>query len=219
MPVPELCPDCRSDSVIMVGAGTQKIEELIIAEFPGLRVFITVAGILMADIGLNMPDFRASERIASMLIQLAGRSGRGGFAGRVIIQTLNETHQIFEFVKNHDYWGFYKSELKIRQALMYPPYARLARVLVRGKSEDDVIRSADLLSSELDKLIGSGNSGVVKLGPSPAPFVKIGGNYRYHMILKGGSTGAMSTIIRAAVDSFKNRSVYIEVDIDPVDML
>ncbi|HPS57230.1 MAG TPA: primosomal protein N' [Spirochaetota bacterium] len=260
-PVPEKCGACGSESMVHVGSGTQKIEEIINTEFPGYRVFrldqdtarrkeavpdlidlmekreidillgtqmvskgfdfpgITLAGILLADIGMNMPDFRASERIVSLLIQLAGRSGRGGGESRVVIQTFNEEHAVFRFIKNHDYTGFYRSELEIRKALGYPPFGRLARILVRGRDESVVIESARELGDLMDGIIIKGGHKVEKLGPSGAPFTKIGGNYRYHMILKASATAEFSAVIREALENFRPGSVYVEVDIDPVDML
>jgi len=259
--VPQVCPVCGSGPMIHIGSGTQKIEEIIAAEFPGFRIFrldqdsarrrgsvsdlidqmkkgeidillgtqmvskgfdfpgITVAGILLADIGLNMPDFRASERIASLLIQLAGRSGRGGGESRVIIQTLNDTHEIFRFVRNHDYTGFYRSELEVRRMLGYPPFARLARVLVRGRDEDEVSQTAERLGAEMDRIISSRGLMVQKLGPAAAPFAKIGGNFRHHMILKARATADFNDVIRGAQAVIKQGQVHIEIDIDPADML
>lgn len=260
-PVPKKCGACGSAAMVHVGSGTQKIEELINAEFPDYRVFrldqdtarrkdavpdlidlmekrqidillgtqmvskgfdfpgIVLAGILLADVGMNMPDFRASERIVSLLIQLAGRSGRGGGESRVVIQTFNEEHALFRFIKNHDYTGFYRAELETRKALGYPPFGRLARILVRGKEEPVVIDSARELGDIIDGIIRKGGLKVEKLGPSGAPFTKIGGNYRYHMILKASATAEFAAVIREALDNFKSGHVYVEVDIDPVDML
>jgi len=180
---------------------------------------VTVAGIIMADIGLNMPDFRSSERIFSLLLQLAGRSGRGEDKGRVIIQTLNETNPIYDFLKRHDYDGFYNTELNIRRMLDYPPFSRLARIVLRGKDEVDVSDAASKLSSAIDEIIKSEKMQVKKLGPSQAPFAKIGGNYRQHLILKGKRLDELQHLIRKAMETCRSKSVYAEIDIDPVDML
>lgn len=180
---------------------------------------IVVSGIIMADIGLNMPDFRASEKIFSLLVQVAGRSGRGEHAGRVVIQTLNENHSIFEFIRKQDYWSFYKSELKLRKVLNYPPFSRLARLVARGIDENKVIEIAEKISDELDNLILSENSPVEKLGPAQAPLAKIGGNYRHHVILKGPSLKDLTELIKKTLANIKPGKVYIEIDIDPVEML
>ncbi len=180
---------------------------------------VTVAGIILADIGLNMPDFRSTERIFSLLLQLAGRSGRGEENGRVIIQTLNETNPIYDYLKKHDYTGFYYSELNIRRMLDYPPFSRLARIVFRGKDETDVSAAASGLSSSIDDIIMTDKMKVTKLGPAQAPFARIGGNYRYHLILKGRRLEELQQLIRKAMELYRSKSVYAEIDIDPVDML
>lgn len=180
---------------------------------------VTVAGIIMADIGLNMPDFRATEKIFSLLMQLSGRSGRGGSEGRVIIQTLNEEHVIFDYLKKQDYLGFYREELKIRKLINYPPFSRLARIVIRGKAEDTVDEASDQLAEILKKTGAEKFPKIMVLGPSPAPLTKIGGNYRYHIILKSSKLKDLTALIKTALDSFKSKAVYVEIDIDPVDML
>ena len=259
--VPVKCSKCGSESILKLGSGTQKIEELVAKEFPDYRIFrldqdsarkkdavydllekmqkreidillgtqmiskgfdfhgVTVAGIIMADIGLNMPDFRATEKIFSLLMQLSGRSGRGESEGRVIIQTLNDENVIFDYLKKQDYWGFYREELKIRKLMNYPPFSRLARIVIRGKDEDAVCQSANLLSDQLRKTGEEGYPAVIILGPSPAPLSKIGGNYRYHLILKGNNLNELTSFMKTALDLFKSKAVYIEIDVDPVDML
>ncbi len=259
--VPVRCVNCGSESILKLGSGTQKIEELIAKEFPDYRIFrldqdsarkkdtvynlldmmhkreidillgtqmiskgfdfhgVTVAGIIMADIGLNMPDFRATEKIFSLLMQLSGRSGRGDSEGRVIIQTLNDENMIFSFLKKQDYWGFYREELKIRKLMNYPPFSRLARIVIRGKDEESVIQSADQLSQLMRKTGETGFPGIMILGPSPAPLSRIGGNHRFHIILKGNSLNELTLFIKKALDQFKSKAVYVEIDVDPVDML
>ena len=210
--VPDLI-DMMEKREIDILLGTQMVSKGF--DFPG----ITVAGILLADIGMNMPDFRASERIVSLLIQLAGRSGRGGGGSRVVIQTFNEEQDIFRYIKHHDYTGFYRAELETRKILGYPPFGRLARILVRGKDEPVVIESAQELGSLIDAIINKGKLKVEKLGPSGAPLTKIGGNYRYHIILKASATAEFAGVITEALEKFNPGQVYVEVDIDPVDML
>ncbi len=205
--------DMMKGSEIDILLGTQMISKGF--DFKG----VVVSGIIMADIGLNMPDFRASEKIFSLLVQVAGRSGRGEHGGRVVIQTLNENHSIFEFIRKQDYWSFYKSELKLRKALNYPPFSRLARLVARGSDEEKVIETAEKISDELDTIIEREDLSVEKLGPAQAPLAKIGGNYRHHIILKGSSLKDITGLIKKALGSIRPGKVYIEVDIDPVEML
>jgi primosomal protein N' (replication factor Y) len=258
---PERCGSCSSESIITLGSGTQRIEDIVQKEFPAYRLFrldqdsarkkntvngliekmekreidiligtqmiskgfdfkgVAVAGIIMADVGLNMPDFRASEKIFSLMVQLAGRSGRGDEKGKVIIQTLNENHPVFEFIIKQDYWGFYKSELKLRKMLNYPPFSRLARLVVRGSVQEKVSEVSENLSKEIDTVIDSTGVSVEKLGPAEAPLSKIGGNYRYHIILKGNTLKDITGLVKRAIQNVKTGKTYIEVDIDPVEML
>ena len=180
---------------------------------------VTLAGIIMADIGLNMPDFRATERIFSLLMQLSGRPGRSGSESKVVIQTFNDEHIIFKYLKKQDYLGFYKEELNLRKLTNYPPFSRLARLVIRGKDEDKVMENAEDLAGVMKSNFSAGNSNIFIYGPSPAPLSKIGGNYRYHIVIKGRRLSEITSFIRESLLSYKPKSVYIEIDIDPVDML
>jgi primosomal protein N' (replication factor Y) (superfamily II helicase) len=180
---------------------------------------ITLVGVLLADIGMNLPDFRSAERIFALLVQVAGRSGRGDAPGRVIIQTLDDGNPLFAFLKSQDYYGFYRSELEVRKALTYPPFTRLARLLVRGKAEDRVIASVNALKEALDRDIRERKAPVRVMGPSSAPFGKIGGNYRHHIILKSGDVSTLRDVIAAARGSVSGRDVYLEIDMDPYELL
>ena len=179
---------------------------------------VAVVGVLMADIGINVPDFRAGERIFSLLLQVAGRAGRGDAGGTVIVQTLNPAHPLFEFLTAHDYDSFYRYELSMRKLLFYPPFSRMVRFVLRGSDEQKVSAAAaktyDLLcAARAEKSLFE------ILGPAPAPLAKIGGNYRHHIILKS----AQIKVLRAAAVSvriaFKSNDVYLEIDVDPADMM
>lgn len=180
---------------------------------------VTLVGVLLADIGLNLPDFRASERIFSLLTQVAGRCGRGEKHGTVIVQSLNESMPFFHYLKNHDYEGFVREELEMRQALRYPPFARMARLLVRGKSEEKVQEAAASLGKCIADNITRNRLTVTLLGPSPAPLGKISSNFRYHLILKSTQIAPLRTLIQETRDTISGRDLYLEIDIDPFDML
>ncbi len=181
--------------------------------------YVEIVGIILADIGLNMPDFRASERIFSLLMQVTGRAGRGDVPGRVIIQTLNRDNAIYSFLKTQDYKGFYKYEIEIRKMLSYPPFARLVRLLVRGTEEARVSQSAEKIGRLIDNIVKNRKYNIKILGPAPAPFSKISRNYRHHIILKGNEIAVIRNVITYVKENFKDNRVYIEVDIDPVDLL
>ncbi|MBP7585342.1 MAG: primosomal protein N', partial [Spirochaetes bacterium] len=180
---------------------------------------VSVVGVLLADIGINMPDFRAAERVFALLTQVAGRCGRGDKPGRVIVQTVNDEHPLFAFLKNHDYEGFYRGEIESRRALRYPPFTRIARLLVRGVSEPRVAETTGLLATELRRLAADSHSAAEILGPSQAPLAKISNNYRWHIIVKSSDMDGARDIIRRARDSVQARDVYLEIDMDPFDMM
>ncbi|MCP4728265.1 MAG: primosomal protein N', partial [bacterium] len=180
---------------------------------------VSLVGVLLADIGLNMPDFRASEKILSLLIQVAGRCGRGSSPGKVIVQSVNTDHYIFDYLKNHDYLGFYKYEQSVRRMLDYPPFSRLARLLVRGKNEDSVVENINNLKTAITECIKGSNSSIKLLGPSAAPLAKIAKNYRHHIILKSKDFEELKRVIKTVRDSVSGKDVYLEIDVDPYDML
>lgn len=178
---------------------------------------ISLVGILMADIGLNLPDFRATERIFSLLTQVAGRCGRGEVKGRVVVQTLDPEHYLFDFVKKQDYRGFFEREIALRKMMFYPPFARLVRIVIRGKDEAKVSKHAATVGTFLN---AQNNPEIVQLlGPSPAPFTKMGGNYRYHIILKCTKITKVQGLLFETRWKFSVPDLYLEFDIDPADLL
>jgi primosomal protein N' (replication factor Y) (superfamily II helicase) len=180
---------------------------------------VTVVGILMADIGLHLPDFRASERIFSLLVQVAGRSGRGEKPGRVILQTLNSEHPVFRYIRDHDYYSFYRAELEERKLLKYPPYSRLVRLLVRGHDEERVIETVNRLRSEIDSFVRTSKADITVLGPASAPLSKIAKNYRHHIILKSKNTEELHRTVAEVRKISGTGKIYLEIDMDPYDLL
>ena len=178
---------------------------------------VTVVGVLLADIGMGLPDFRASERIFSLLMQVSGRCGRGEDPGRVIIQAVQDESDLLNYVKLHDYDGFYRRELEMRKILGYPPFSRLARFLIRGKDEKKVGEIADKIADVVTDVVKDSDS--VVMGPAPAPLEKIGGNFRHHIIVKAKNTDILKAAARAAYASHRLTEPYLEIDIDPYDML
>lgn len=184
---------------------------------------VTFVGVVMADIGLYIPDFRANERTFSLLTQVAGRSGRGDDPGQVIIQTLQKDHSVMKYAMEQDFQGFYREEIVQRQKLAYPPFSRLLRVVIRGKIEEKVVEDSALFFSKLkEKYESDKDSGrdIPILGPVPAPFYKINNNYRYHILIKESSLKRGLKLIQESLnDVRRSRFVYREIDIDPVDLL
>lgn len=210
--VPDLIARMKSGEIDIL-VGTQLVAKGF--DFPT----VTLVGVLLADIGMNIPDFRSSERIFSLLVQVAGRSGRGESPGRVIIQTLDPDNPLFKFLRRQDYYGFYRSELEARRALRYPPFARIARLLARGSNRDRVIAAIGSVRDALEGGIAKAGAGITMLGPAAAPLEKIAGNYRHHIILKSADLGALRAVIAGARDAVAQADVYLEIDIDPYDMM
>lgn len=183
-------------------------------DFPGVQL----VGVVAADIGLHMPDFRAAERTFQLLTQVAGRAGRGQIPGRVILQTFVPDHYAIQPVVEHDYEEFYRHELAHRAALGYPPYGALAHVLVSGL-DATVAQNA---ITELAKTWKAQNvTDVELLGPAPAPLARIQDRYRFQFLLKGANE---ADVLHAAqsllpvIDKLP-KEVRVRLDINPINML
>jgi len=181
---------------------------------------ITLVGVLLADSTLHLPDFRSAERTFQFLTQVSGRSGRGDKTGEVIVQTFSPDHYSIRHASMHDFTGFYEAETCFRKALGYPPYKRLVRVLIKGNSKESVQSSSVKFREILDS---NKKSGIDILGPVPAPFSKMRGKYRWHILLKGGETRPLNSLIRRALHLFAcdeaHKGVQVEVDVDPLSLL
>jgi primosomal protein N' (replication factor Y) (superfamily II helicase) len=158
---------------------------------------VTLVGVVGADYALNLPDFRAAERVFQLLTQVSGRAGRGESPGRVVVQSYHPDHYAIQCAQAHDYRGFTAKELKYRKWMHYPPYGVIANILVRsGRLEEAAGWAAALgkwfQSAELP--------GIRVLGPAAAPIAKIKRNYRFHLLLKGERREALSRALRAARD-------------------
>ncbi|MDD4309839.1 MAG: primosomal protein N', partial [Candidatus Cloacimonetes bacterium] len=195
--------------------GTQMISKGL--DFPN----VTLVGIVMADISLNVPDFRAAERSFQLITQVAGRSGRSDKAGEVIIQTYNPQHYAIVAASHQDFLGFAEEELEYRKKLYYPPFYRLARILFQ--CPDLEFLKAELQDLQKLKQILCMQFPVPELlimGPSAAPFGKIANSYRYHLILKGKDT----KVIHKALSLFKQEficrgGISYQIDVDPVSLM
>ncbi len=187
-------------------------------DFPNL----TLVGIINADAGLQAPDFRAGESLVQLLIQVAGRAGRGDEPGRVILQTYNPSHFTIVSAIKLDYEGFCREELKSRETLQYPPFARLLKVLVTSASEESAQAGARLFAGicrEKAQDFRSAGTNVAILGPSPSAYVKLKNRFRWQVFIKTWKSSDMQTFIESAIESIKGdpalRAVQITVDRDP----
>jgi primosomal protein N' (replication factor Y) len=204
------------DRSIDIVVGTQMVAKG--HDFPGVRL----VGVVVADVGLHLPDFRAAERTFQLLTQVAGRAGRDSAPGRVIIQTFAPSHYAIQPVLDHDYERFYNEELGHRKSLGYPPFGRLIRALITGPDEAET-RSASLELSRLVSAIAVDGSKqeLEVLGPAPAPLARLRGRHRYQLLVKG----APGPLLRAAAETLVKAAAGLaaplqaSVDVNPVSML
>jgi primosomal protein N' (replication factor Y) len=176
---------------------------------------VTLVGVISADVGLGLADFRAGERTFQLLTQVAGRAGRGELAGEAIIQTLYPNHYSIRHACRQDYHAFFADELEFRQRMKYPPAVALINAVVKARTREDALTDAgDLVRS----LRGGGESYRV-LGPAPAPLSRLKGEYRVQFFIKGTHRAAMRKALVAALESrpeIRRRTV---VDVDPMSVL
>jgi len=185
--------------------GTQMIAKGL--DFPT----VTLVGVVAADIGLHLPDFRAAERTFDLLTQVAGRSGRAQ-PGEAIVQTYSPEHPAVRFASHHDYGGFVGYEIPERQALRYPPFAELIYLGVIGRRSGDVAAAAQRYAGAL-----RGVSGVEVLGPAPYPVPRVNGEWRYRIALKTQDGSEVRTFIRQTLQPMARleRTTRLVVNVDP----
>ncbi len=177
---------------------------------------VTLVGVINADTGLNIPDFRSSENTFSLLSQVAGRSGRSSKVGEVVIQTFNPNHYAIMYTKSHDYIGFYKEEMNIRRALKYPPYYYLVNIKVSGKDEKEILNEALKIKRALQRNLKS----TIILGPSSATIFKLNNIYRYNLVLKYKKEDNLTSVLEKIIEHYKSKvKIKIDIDINPSQML
>lgn len=181
---------------------------------------VTLVGVVDADTGLLLPDFRAAERTFQLLMQVAGRAGRGALRGEVILQTRSPDNPALQHAARHDFAGFIRTELPDRRAFGYPPYGKLVGVEFKGPSERTVQQTAERWT----RLLRQQGGAVEVLGPNPAFIGRVKKQFRFHTIVKSTEPGqpyALSRLVRATNDQFGKppNGVRINVDVDPVGLL
>jgi len=256
-PVPDACPNCGEPSLVEEGSGTERIESIVAAAFPGARVArldrdvaagaksarvldrmrrreidvlvgtqmvtkghdlpeVTLVGVLNADAALSLPDFRAAERTFQLIVQVAGRAGRGDAPGRVLIQTRQPEHPAIRLAATHDVTAFLEVELQARHELRYPPFSRLALVRLDAVDEDDARLEAERLAGIARRVEAEG---VEVLGPAPAPLARLRGRYRYRFLLRASDRTRLRLVLLGVARAPLDRRVRLAIDVDPVSML
>jgi len=195
-------------------------------DFPG----VLLVGVVAADVGLHLPDFRAAERTFQLLTQVAGRAGRGSVPGRVVIQTFVPDHYALRPVRDHDYERFYAEELAQRRALGYPPFTALAHVAVSAREEPDAAAAAEALAA-VARACGAraahavapagAEAGLELLGPAPAPLPRLRDRHRYQLLLRAPDRDALRAPARALLEAAARLpgDATASVDVNPHDML
>jgi len=182
---------------------------------------VTLVGVIWADAGLGMPDFKAGERTFQLISQVTGRAGRGDKPGLVIIQTHQPDHYSITNAEKHDYRGFYEKELKLRQALQYPPFSRLIILRFSGDNEE-LVRSAATLTARQARQLAE-TFRLTLLGPAAAPLARIRDKYRWQLLVKGTDSNNLhalcDSLAAQPVPPVRATKVTMVVDVDPESML
>jgi primosomal protein N' (replication factor Y) len=181
-------------------------------DFPNL----TLVGVVDADLGLNLPDFRAAERTFQLLTQVAGRAGRGAVPGTVIIQTLNPRHPALRAAAAHDYRAFFQSEIKARRELGYPPFSRLALIRFSGP-EAPAVEAAAEAAAEAGRRLATGPDLEI-LGPAPAPLARLREQYRFQILIRGATAEGRRRFLAAwlpLAEKAAPAGLKLTADIDP----
>jgi primosomal protein N' (replication factor Y) (superfamily II helicase) len=193
--------------------GTQMIAKGL--DFPN----VTLVGVVDADTGLYLPDFRSAERTFQLLAQVAGRAGRGPKGGRVLVQTRHPTHHALMWAGNHDTEGFLREERELRESPPYPPATSLVNLVCSGPDEHEVGRRAAWVADWCTALIQKHQLPITVLGPAPCPLVRIKDRWRWHVLLKGPSE-SLGRVVRYAARRLKREGkTRLVIDRDPVSLL
>ncbi len=186
---------------------------------------VSLVGVLQAEKGLHLPDFRSAEKTFSLLTQVAGRAGRGELEGRVFFECMNPQEAIIQSAATQNYQSYYNQEIHMRKATFYPPFSRIVRLLCRGPNQERIHsfmqNFSTLLTKQLEQNINKKDQWQI-LGPSPAPIEKIHHKFREHIIIKTNSLKKVRTNLAnflAAKKLSLHTEDYLEIDFDPVDLL
>lgn len=187
---------------------------------------VTLVGVISADLSLNYPDFRAGEVTFQLLSQVAGRTGRGKFPGKVIIQTFNPSHYAISAAKNHDYSKFFSHEIALRRQVNYPPFSFIATIRLLGNSKSKTENIANNIGMKIrntQKKQPKGKNAVEILGPVEAPIAKLKGKYRQQILIKARTSNYLNHLVKD-IEIFSGKilsssGVKMIIDVDPYQMI
>ncbi len=258
--VPQVCPDCESEHISFMGAGSERVEDELHTEFPEARIArldrdtvtgkrqfedilhnfrernydilvgtqmiakghdipnVTLVGVVSADVGLGMPDFRAAERTFQLLTQVAGRAGRGHLPGVVYMQTVNPDHYAVRLAGAQDYAGFYEKEINFRRFMKYPPFSAMANILIRAPKQEDALR----MSTELGHVLTPVPENMRIMGPAEAPVVRLKDEFRYQLLVKSTSRKDLNALLQRARNFARKdkwNATALVIDVDPMTLM
>jgi primosomal protein N' (replication factor Y) len=197
------------DGAIDILVGTQMIAKG--HDFPR----VTLVGVVSADVGLGLADFRAAERTFQLLTQVAGRAGRGDQLGEAIVQTLYPDHYSIQMACRQDFPAFYERELQFRRAMRYPPLMSLVSAVVRSRTFAGAMDDA----ADIVERVRHADAGLRILGPAPAPLGKLRGEYRAQLLIKGMNRKKIREALQSALAARPELQRRVVVDIDPLSVL
>jgi primosomal protein N' (replication factor Y) len=177
---------------------------------------VTLVCVLDADAALSLPDFQASERTFQLLVQVAGRAGRGDRPGRVVVQTRQPESVVIQCALRHDVESFLAHEDTVRRELAYPPYSRLALIRFEGVDETLVCAEARKSAAAAHRVCGTR---VIITGPAPAPIAKIRNRWRYRFMLRSADRQQLHHVLGELSRSNVDHRVRVTIDVDPMNML
>jgi primosomal protein N' (replication factor Y) len=178
---------------------------------------VTLVGVISADVGLGLADFRAGERTFQLLTQVAGRAGRGERAGEAIVQTLYPEHYSIEAARRQDYPAFFEKELEYRRGMRYPPAVALVNAVVRGRGFDEAMQLATDIVARLVPY--AERAKFLILGPAPAPLGRLRGEHRVQFFLKGTRRADMRAALREVLTAMPDARRRTTIDVDPLTVL
>ena len=220
--------DAFRDGAVNILVGTQMIAKGL--DFPN----VTLVGVVNADVGLHLPDFRSAERTFQLLAQVAGRAGRGDKGGIVLVQSYTPDHPCITLAAKHDYVTFAGQEMAHRKQHLYPPFQRLARLIVRSEQGEAASNFADTLAAAFSEALKRAqarqsekspsdrahNSPLRLLGPAECPVFRLKGLYRFHFQIQSPDSVVLHSVLRDVLAIAKPPSgVEFQVDVDPYNML
>jgi len=178
---------------------------------------VTLVGVVSADVGLGLADFRAAERTFQLLTQVAGRAGRGERAGEAIVQTLYPDHYSIQLACRQDYRAFFDREFAYRRGMRYPPMVALINTIVRGRTFEEAMQTATEIVRRIEP--ATATAGLTILGPAPAPLVRLRGEHRVQFLVKGTRRAEMRRALQAALADMPQVRRRVTVDVDPLTVL